>query len=741
MGEYTAKLLKDRANSWVVEFRHPMLNNRQGKIGLKIRRGLGPNESEAERVVKDINEILQDKSYWSLTQQQRAIDKFDSKAVAIFYGHMEEEILEDPWKIREQHIPMPDTEEGYARVMFLGTTGSGKTTVIRQLVGTDPDELSFPAISPSRTTTCDTEFIFSSDKSSKVVVTFLSQSLTRRLIEESIWEAIKRAIIRDDKKRIAKALLSHPENRFRLSYLLGQFKNEPPVYKSEETANVPYPDYKALKDELDYILSEIENIANEAREACPVDQEEIDEAIELLYEDFVWEDTERFHDLVDHILGKIKQRFGVIRVGEFHWTVSEWPEYWTYESTNKSEVVELMRWFAGNDGRRFGQLLAPLVSGIRISAPFKPSWWEGDPPRLVLIDGQGIGHESNITTSLSIELTGRFKDIDVVVIVDNAAQPMLDIPKIVLRDAASRGQTDKLVITYTHFDQVDGANLLDSDEQKDHVLGIQDRAIEAFQEVYNLNPAMVRKLREHMSEYSFFLSQANDLKNSSVDLRDELDRFISTCIDIAQPVLQPGEVAIPDYDYGNLVVTIDESERPFMEKWLGLLGFRPSRLFPKQHWARIKALANRLAHWPNTTSYMELEPASDLASLLIQRLDTFLRSPIGWRGNAHPTEDDKQYIINKIIGTISDEINDMVVKRLKAEHHGEWLIAYSYTGRNSTKLRASDIWDIFKQVIPNSQFTNDKISGEFVAIIKEIVDGAIKIVSENVESNGIDVGV
>ena len=33
--------------------------------------------------------------------------------------------------------------------MLLGTTGAGKTTVIRQMIGTDPNEISFPAISAS----------------------------------------------------------------------------------------------------------------------------------------------------------------------------------------------------------------------------------------------------------------------------------------------------------------------------------------------------------------------------------------------------------------------------------------------------------------------------------------------------------------------------------------------------------------------------------------------------------------
>jgi hypothetical protein len=101
-------------------------------------------------------------------------------------------------------------------------------------------------------------------------------------------------------------------------------------------------------------------------------------------------------------------------------------------------------------------------------------------------------------------------------------------------------------------------------------------------------------------------------------------------------------------------------------KWLGLLGFESTR-YPKQHWTRIKALANRLAHWPEVTSHKELEPASDIASLLIQRLDTFLRSPKRWTGNVSPTDEEQQFVINKIAERVSEKINELVVLRLKVE--------------------------------------------------------------------------
>lgn len=39
--------------------------------------------------------------------------------------------MQDAWELREQYIQLPGSSDGYARLMFLGTTGAGKTTVIR----------------------------------------------------------------------------------------------------------------------------------------------------------------------------------------------------------------------------------------------------------------------------------------------------------------------------------------------------------------------------------------------------------------------------------------------------------------------------------------------------------------------------------------------------------------------------------------------------------------------------------
>ncbi|WP_270406953.1 hypothetical protein [Paenibacillus timonensis] len=742
MVTYSARLTKSGVNSWAVEFRHPVLRDREGKQGRKIRRGLGTNQEEAKIVVDDLNQLLMDQSYWSLTEQRRAIKEFSSRAVEIFYDQMEDDLTLDPWELREEKIKLPNHNDGYTRVMLLGTTGAGKTTVIRQLIGTDPDEISFPAISASRTTTCNTEYVFSQGNWCGVV-TFNSQAQTIKLIEECVWEAFRRAVLdENEEKTIAKALLSHPEQRFRLSYFLGQYRTTARAStkdSSQVETDIPYPDQQELQAELDYIINEIRQLAEEAKAQCPPDGDNVDAVIDLLYEVWVREDTERFNDLVQHIFGIIKKCFDVIKYGTLHRDTRGWPIYWHHESEEKGQVINTMRFFAGNEGRRFGQLLAPVVNGVRIQGPFKPSWWGDDePPKMVLIDGEGIGHDSNITTSIPMEVTNRFKETDAIILVDNATQPMLDIPKVILREATSRGQMDKLMAVYTRFDQVQGSNMIDDEDRIDHVMGIQIGAIEAMQEAFNLNPTMIRQLRDHLSKYTFFFPNTNELQSPPDELINEIDRFIEAIISKSKKVqLQiPNEdTSFPEYDFGRLVLVINETEELFMQKWLGLLGLRSSQ-FPKQHWMRIKALSNRLANWPKMAEYNDLKPADDLASYLMQRINEFLYSPKSW---SLPTSDERKTgVIQKLSELISDEINQLIFKRVKIDNHAQWITAYNYKGTGSTVQRASEIRSIFEKVIPQPRITYDSASGDLLDSIRTIIEKSLALIKEEggeVESN------
>jgi hypothetical protein len=67
-------------------------------------------------------------------------------------------------------------------------------------------------------------------------------------------------------------------------------------------------------------------------------------------------------------------------------------------------------------------------------------------------------------------VTKRFADVDLILLVDSAQQPMQTAPIALLRAAGTSGCADKVALAFTHFDQVKGNNLQTLVQKRAHVI-------------------------------------------------------------------------------------------------------------------------------------------------------------------------------------------------------------------------------------------------------------------------------
>ena len=254
-----------------------------------------------------------------------------------------------------------------------------------------------------------------------------------------------------------------------------------------EDAEVTEEEQQEFVLRLQHYLSEIERLAAEARAEATKElefddnkasQQDRDALQELVEEQLMQSDG--FHTLVDEILDDVQTRFDLIKVGSLVSKRDDWPSMWTYETDDRKEFLRAINRFSSNYAPNFGRLLTPLVDGIRVAGPFKPDWGSDGIPKLVLLDGQGIGHTADSASSISTRITRRFQVADVIVLVDNAAQPMQAAPVAVLRTLAASGHESKLAICFTHFDEVKGDNLRGNEAKKDHVTGSFYNAVQTI---------------------------------------------------------------------------------------------------------------------------------------------------------------------------------------------------------------------------------------------------------------------
>ena len=210
-------------NAWTLTFRHPLCHDDEGRPGVKVRRGLGTSdESSADALVAEMNILLTDESYWNIAERTRAEQQFSSAVVRAFYEPMESPAAADPMAVRDGEMPLPGADDGYSRVLFIGTTGAGKTSLLRHLIGSHPKADRFPSTSANKTTIADIEVITSSG-GFEAVVTFFPRRLIRTYVAESVLEACKTVWGDGSDDRVVHDLLNHKEQRFRLSYLLGDW--------------------------------------------------------------------------------------------------------------------------------------------------------------------------------------------------------------------------------------------------------------------------------------------------------------------------------------------------------------------------------------------------------------------------------------------------------------------------------------------------------------------------------------
>jgi len=746
---YKASLSKTQGRqSYSIIFRHPVRKDpNTGKPGRRVRAGLGTkDENEANQLVDQMNELLANSDYWTIGAQETARGRFDTRIVDIFFH----DIVPQPtdfMDVREQVIPIPSSDNSdYRSALLLGTTGAGKTTLLRQIIGTHPVKERFPSTSTAKTTVADTEIIVA-EGDYQSVVTFMERDEVRDYLEECISKAVLTAYQGKSDSDVLRSLLQHVDQRMRFNYVLGngpvseddlddededEDDFEEDLNSSEPEIAPEAPDSLDLDRTNDLLIRAV----NRAREIAinqgtrlkaeldateESDQRVVDELFEEELDRLLRQDEE-YHAIADELMDEIELRFSALHKGSFRKNKQGWPISWEFSSSDRNTFIKEILRFSSNHAPLFGTLLTPLVNGIRVKGPFFPLWAEDSKQPLVIVDGEGLGHTPDSSSSLSTNLLRRIDMVDAVVLVDNAAQPMQAAPVAALRSIVRTGNTKKLLMCFTHFDEVKGDNLPTVSAKREHVLASAENVMTRLGE--DLGPNAERALRARLAEHCFFLGGIDkvlDPKKKRGKRSIEQLKALLTAID--QIVERPEPVeARPVYDRMNLALAIREAADQFHEAWLPRLGLKYKSGINKEHWTRVKALSRRLANgWAD--QYDNLMPVSDLHKQLGELIYVTIQEPIRWIGD-EPDEDSQQQIYDEFSSALTGRLLEFASRRVWIERSDEWQEAFNQSGKGSTFTRAEIIAeDIYDKAAPVPDLTpspdRNKFLHEVLAIVEE----------------------
>ncbi|MCY4392958.1 MAG: hypothetical protein OXE43_13060 [Chloroflexi bacterium] len=737
---YTASKTRSKRPGWSVTFTHPLRRDERGKYGRKVRRGLGTTDAEeADRLVEQVNELLADRSWWDVGRRYEAERSFDRVAVAAFFDGMELGKVSSI-DLRERAIPLPTHEEDYAHVMLVGATGAGKTTLLRHLIGADHKSDRFPSTSTAKTTTADIEIVLAPGPF-EAVITFMSQHEARAAVDECIEQACGSVVRGRDETGIAESLLEHPEQRFRLSYPLGRWMQEGPAEGSDDLfADEDSATALPVEESVDsdarrrnnqrlrgYVtaISEIakaveDEIASEHRlysemESPARRQEWLEVFGDALHE------NEDFVRVSRDIMQDIQERFALISDGAFAPAAGQWPMTWILTEADRDVFLKHVRWFTSNHHEQFGRLLTPLVDGIRVKGPFAPAVSElrDEEWRLVLVDGEGLGHSAREVTSVSTRITERFPKVDMILLVDNAESPMQAAPLELLRAAGRGGHGNKIGVAFTHVDQVKGDNLRNLDQRRDHIRASTRNAVNSLRETEG---APVAEILERRLENGAFFLGALDRSTSALpqQIIDEMLRLLGQMQASSERIAQ-GDAA-PTYRSAGLALALRDAADGFKRPWEVLLGLRYEDGARREHWARIKALCRRIAHF-GQNEYNDLRPVADLVSHLQRAVSLWLDEPESW--TREPTDSERDEVIDRIRREVFQRMHSFADERLVDSHLREWDRAYLFRGRGSSRERAREVNGIYDEAAPAITSARDVDAEEFLQEVIDIVNDSV----------------
>lgn len=737
---------KTRSNrpGWSVTFRHPVRHDSRGKPGLKVRRGLGTsNDTEAEELTEQLNQLLENEAWWSSDRRQEAEAIFAPVVVSAFFDGMEAGRT-DSRTHRERLLPLPTKNDGYARVMLVGTTGAGKTTLLRHLIGSNHETDRFPSTSTAKTTTADIEIVVAPG-SYRAAVTFMPEHEVRAHVDECLEEACVAAAEEQADAKIAGALLSHREQRFRLSYVLGQWQQEQPEagrgnedefsfedgpaeHAVDDDEAVPSAEIARNREKLEHYVARIRSISADAGAVMaeafkPLKEQASPEEKAVWLELFVDSlyDSEEFPRLAVDIMEDVEDRFALINAGEFQKTPSGWPILWTFEEADRGRFLRQVRWFSSNHHKQFGRLLTPLVDGMRIAGDLRPAQPAlRDAGKLVLIDGQGLGHTAKSASSVSTQVTSQFNEVDMILLVDNAEQPMQAAPIELLRSVGSSGHGDKLAIVFTHFDLVKGDNLSSFAQKRDHVMESVGNALSGLQSSIGVPVASV--LERHLQNSSFFLG---GLDRETQEIPTGFIKQMAALLQHMQEAARP-EISVelaPVYSTDGLEIALRDAVEGFQGPWKARLGLRYHDGVGKEHWTRVKALSRRFG-FMGKNEYNDLRPVADLVARLQENISRWLDNPAGW--NREPEGDEERALsLAPIRKGIFKGLHILAQTRLSEQHLKEWRAAYQLSGKGSSYDRAEEIDSILGEAapLPSSEMTSEARSFllELLKLVKECV--------------------
>lgn len=386
------------------------------------------------------------------------------------------------------------------RIYLLGSTGAGKTSIVKNIIGTST--LNFPITTQTRTTLATTEYVIKRDLPFRTTIILKQKDDVLDSIEELIQETIQKTLENKrstDINYIAEKLQESSDERFRLRYMVDNDSLKNHAINISENI-IPLLEIKSLDDET-LFSDEVE--------------------MKITY-------------LTNSILNEIEGNFN--KVCSDNYTVFSNEPYYIENITDKNKFIQKNKELLKNE---FGSI-SLLVDYVRIEGNLLADWLDNT-LEFVLIDGEGIAHSlQEKRDTLSTRHYDYFDFCNQILLVEKGDDPFISGGQAAIEAILLNGYKNKFKLIFSKIDRIE----------------ITDKNSFLRKRLENLKAALKQKkiTLDLENKHTYKLENLNENKTSDYS-KNQIKKLLK---DINES--EDSNVIPLEYDFSTLFVNLDTTQ-------------------------------------------------------------------------------------------------------------------------------------------------------------------------------------
>ena len=575
-------------------------------------------------------------------------------------------------------IPMPNN---LPIIYLLGDTGAGKTCIVRQLLGTTKEK--FPSVRRVRTTVAPTEFIITTEPEFKAAFVLKSEEEVSRYVTETLEQALMEAdkVLSEDEGRtdVMEALGDSPDQRFKLRCFLNEAARE-----------------KLTNRIVDDLAPRV-RLWVETNFPAETDRST---AIELATEcDDIRAHIEKLHA---EIMDAIRDQVAAVCSEP---SSTSLPEASLFSSNSRGEFLQKLKNVLSVDEGS----ISPVIEKARIRGPLKSSLLPEN-TEIVVIDGEGIGHDAKESRVLSARHLDYFNISDTIILVEDSETPFTRGGKGALSTVAKNGYLPNLYVAFSRLDKVHTEK-----EGREFQRREVDKSLRNVLRALKDEGVQIPKTE---LECRYFADM--DQMEPDDASKTELQSLVASIIEKHAQV--KSQFVAPSFDFELLESHLSDATRGLRRDWDDYI---QGEVDPAP-WQTQKAFTNRMSLEKDEYSY--LKPVAGFHDHLITGINTFLLRPVDWADEI--TENHKGECLQLLTQVVSQRVLEYVRTALVTDRNPKWKSAANLRGTGSTPIRSRQILAIIRESAPEPTGENAK---QIKDSIKEIIENSINACESGVK--------